>query len=67
MEQIRIVYIDDKPDTDLDEYFDRHYVNEEYKKNYELIPFDPHDSYESLLQDYKGVELWLNLQQFAKH
>lgn len=53
MEQIKIVYIDDKPDTDLDEYFDRHYVNAEYEKNYELITFDPNDGYESLLQDYK--------------
>lgn len=53
MEQIRIVYIDDKPDTDLDEYFDRHYVNEEYEKNYELIPFNSNDGYESLLQNYK--------------
>lgn len=53
MEQLRILYIDDKPDPDLDEYFDRYYVNEEYEKVYELIQFDPNDGYESLLQDYK--------------
>ena len=53
MEQIRILYIDDKPDTDLDEYFDRYYENDEYEKNYDLLQFDPNDGYESLLQDYR--------------
>lgn len=53
MEEIRILYIDDKPDTDLDEYFDRYYVNEEYEKVYDLLQFDPNDGYESLLQNYK--------------
>lgn len=53
MEQIRIVYIDDRPDADLDEYFDRHYANEEYEKKYELIQFDTNDGYESLLQNNK--------------
>ena len=53
MEQIRILYIDDKPDTDLDEYFDRYYQNDEYEKNYDLLQFNPNDGYESLLQDYR--------------
>ena len=53
MEYIRIVYIDDKPDTDLDEYFDRYYTNEEYEVHYELIKFDSSNGYESLLQDFK--------------
>lgn len=53
MEQIRILYIDDKPDTDLDEYLDRYYVSEEYEKVYDLIQFDSNDGYESLLQNDK--------------
>lgn len=53
MEQIRILYIDDKPDPDLDEYFDRYYENDEYEKVYEIIQFDPNNGYESLLQDFK--------------
>lgn len=53
MEQIRILYIDDKPDPDLDEYFDRYYKNDEYEKVYEIIQFDPNNGYESLLQDFK--------------
>lgn len=53
MEQIRILYIDDKPDSDLDEYFDRYYENDEYEKFYEIIQFDPNNGYESLLQDFK--------------
>ena len=53
MEQIRILYIDDKPDPNLDEYFDRYYKIDEYEKVYEIIQFDPNNGYESLLQDSK--------------
>ena len=53
MEQVRILYIDDTPDPDLDEYFDRYYENDEYEKVYEIIQFDPNNGYESLLQDFK--------------
>lgn len=53
MEQIRILYIDDKPDPNLDEYFDRYYKIDEYEKVYEIIQFDPNKGYESLLQDSK--------------
>lgn len=53
MEQIRMLYIDDKPDPDLDEYFDRYYENDEYEKVYEIIQFNSNNGYESLLQDFK--------------
>ena len=51
MEKIKILYIDDKPDTDLDKYLDNYYSNEEYEITYDLIMFDPKDGYESLLED----------------
>ena len=51
MEQIKILYIDDKPDTDLDRYLDKYYKNENYSIEYDLIQFNPNDGYESLLQD----------------
>ena len=51
MEQIKILYIDDKPDTDLDKYLDKYYKNENYSIEYDLIQFNPNDGYESLLQD----------------
>ena len=49
MEKIKIVYIDDSPDTNLDEYFDKNYQNAVYE--YSLVFFNPTAGYESLLED----------------
>ena len=51
MERIKIVYIDDKPDIDLDEFFDNFCMDGDYEFFYELIEFNPSDGYEALLNN----------------
>lgn len=53
MEEIRILYIDDKPDENFDEYLDKYCSDEKHKYIYEFIKFEPKEGYYSLLQDYR--------------
>lgn len=49
MEEIKIIYIDDEPDVDLDEYLDKHYNNANFR--YSSLLYEPQKGYESLLKN----------------
>ena len=50
MEDIKILYIDDSPETALSKYLDN-YTHEDCNINYTDIIFKPEDGYESLIQN----------------
>lgn len=51
MREIKIVYIDDKPDPSLSRYLDTEFSSDQFSKVYEEIPFNPADGYESLMKN----------------
>lgn len=51
MREIRIVYIDDKPDPSLSRYLDTDFSSDQFTKVYEEILFKPADGYESLMKN----------------
>lgn len=51
MKEIKIVYIDDKPDPRLSRYLDTEFSSDRFVKVYEEILFNPADGYESLIKN----------------
>lgn len=51
MKEIKIVYIDDKPDPSLSRYLDTEFSSDRFIKVYEEILFNPADGYESLIKN----------------
>lgn len=51
MKEIKIVYIDDKPDPSLSRYLDTEFSSDRFVKVYEEILFNPADGYESLIKN----------------
>ena len=51
MREIKIVYIDDKPDPSLSRYLDTEFSSDCFVKVYEEILFNPADGYEYLIKD----------------
>ena len=51
MKEIKIVYIDDKPDPSLSRYLDTEFSSNRFVKVYEEILFNPADGYESLIKN----------------
>lgn len=51
MQEIKIVYIDDKPDPSLSRYLDTEFSSDHFIKVYEEILFNPADGYESLIKN----------------
>lgn len=51
MKEIKIVYIDDKPDPSLSRYLDTEFSSDYFAKVYEEIIFNPADGYESLIKN----------------
>ncbi|CAM3905560.1 hypothetical protein COLU111180_13590 [Cohnella lubricantis] len=49
--KIRIVYVDDKPDSDISRYLAEKYQHAIYSKEYNEIRFKSEDGYESLLNN----------------
>lgn len=53
MDKINVVYIDDRPDIELDKFFDTYCDAEDSGFNYDFILFNPENGYRSLLDDTK--------------
>ncbi len=53
MEEIRITYIDDNMDLELQKYFDKEYHNQDYNIIFKCKEFDPNIGYEEFINDEK--------------
>lgn len=53
MEKIRILYIDDNPESGLERYLDEEYKNSNNETEYSEITFNPQEGYERLIKDLK--------------
>ena len=53
MEEIRITYIDDNMDLELQKYFDKEYHNQDYNIIFKCKEFDPDIGYEEFINDEK--------------
>lgn len=51
MDKIKIVYVDDKVDSDISRYLVRKYQHKDFEKEYEEIKFNSTEGYESLINN----------------